>query len=156
MWENGGNNSLNRIPHFKGVEEAFGIDCLYELRGTIGSIADELTVEILCDWPLVSSSKVFTLVPHSLVFEKADTAAVSVLVPLSLILADAAAPQSLHLFLSLWCSKMLLLPQLYTRSSVAGVHRSCSHHSLCTWSSPKKVRQTPESAMSVEVITLCD
>jgi len=129
---------------------------LHELRGTIGSIADELTVEILCDWPLVGSSQIFTLVPHSLVFEKAAATAVSVLAPLSLILADAAAPQSLHLFLSLWCSKMPLLPQLYTRSSVVGVHRSCCHHSLCTWSSPKKVGQTPESAMLVEGITLRD
>jgi len=91
-----------------------------------------------------------------LVFEKAAATAVSALAPLSLMLADAAAPQSLHLFLSLWCSKMPLLPQLYTRSSVAGVHRSCCHRSLGTWSSPKKVIQTPESAMLVEGITLCD
>jgi len=44
------------IPHVKGAEEAFGIDCLHELRGTIGSIADELAAEILCDWALVSAS----------------------------------------------------------------------------------------------------
>jgi len=48
---------MNLIPHVKGAEEAFGIDCLHELRGTIGSIADELAAEILCDWDLVSASK---------------------------------------------------------------------------------------------------
>jgi len=41
----------------KGAEEAFGIGCLHELKGTIGSIADELGAEILCDWALVSASK---------------------------------------------------------------------------------------------------
>jgi len=48
---------MNLIPRVKGVEEAFGIGCLHELRGTIGSIADELAAEILCDWALVSASK---------------------------------------------------------------------------------------------------
>jgi len=32
---------MNLIPHVKGAEEAFSIGCLHELRGTIGSIADE-------------------------------------------------------------------------------------------------------------------
>jgi len=49
---------MNLILHVKGVEEAFGIGCLHELRGMIGSIADELAAEILCDWALVSASKV--------------------------------------------------------------------------------------------------
>jgi len=48
---------MNLIPHVKGAEEAFGIGCWNELRGTIGSIAHELTDEILCDWALVSASK---------------------------------------------------------------------------------------------------
>ena len=48
---------MNLNLHFKGAEEAFGIGCLYELRGTIVSIADELAAEILCDWALVSASK---------------------------------------------------------------------------------------------------
>ena len=48
---------MNLIPHVKGAEEAFGIGCLHELRGTIGSIADELAAEILCDGALVSASK---------------------------------------------------------------------------------------------------
>ena len=46
---------MNLIPHVKGAEKAFGIGCLHELRGTIGSIADELASEIL--WALVSASK---------------------------------------------------------------------------------------------------
>ena len=46
---------MNLIPHVKGAE-AFGIGCLHELRGTIGSIADELAAEILCDWALISFS----------------------------------------------------------------------------------------------------
>ena len=37
------------IQHVKGAEEAFSIDCLHELKGTIGSIADDLAPEILCD-----------------------------------------------------------------------------------------------------------
>ena len=45
--------SMNLIPHVKGAEKAFGIGSLHELRGTIGSIADELVAEILCDWALV-------------------------------------------------------------------------------------------------------
>jgi len=48
---------MNLIPHVKGAEEAFSTGCLHELRGTMGSIADELTAEILCDWDLVSASK---------------------------------------------------------------------------------------------------
>jgi len=48
---------MNFIPHSKGAEEAFGIGCLYDLRGTDGSITDELAAEILCDWALVSASK---------------------------------------------------------------------------------------------------
>ena len=48
---------MNLIPHVKGAEEAFGIGYLYELRITMGSIADELAAEILCDWALVSASK---------------------------------------------------------------------------------------------------
>ena len=40
---------MNLIPHFKGVEKAFIIGCLHELRGTIGLIVDELAAEILCD-----------------------------------------------------------------------------------------------------------
>ena len=48
---------MNLIPHVKGAEVASNIGCLHELRGTIGSIADELAVEILCDWALVSASK---------------------------------------------------------------------------------------------------
>ena len=48
---------MNLIPHVKGVEKAFGIGCLHELRGTIGSIVDELAAEIFCDWALVSASK---------------------------------------------------------------------------------------------------
>ena len=48
---------MNFIPHVKDAEEAFSLSCLHELRGTIGSIADELAVEILCDWALVSASK---------------------------------------------------------------------------------------------------
>ena len=48
---------MNLIPHVKGAEEAFGIGCLHELRGMIGSIADELAAEILCDWALVSASE---------------------------------------------------------------------------------------------------
>jgi len=51
---------MNLIPHVKGAEEAFSIGCLHELRGTIGSIADELAAEILCDWALdpIRGSKV--------------------------------------------------------------------------------------------------
>ena len=56
-WEHRGSNSVNLIPHVKGVKEAFGICCLHELRGTIGAIADELAAEILCDWALVSASE---------------------------------------------------------------------------------------------------
>ena len=41
-----GSNGMNLLPHVKGAEEAFGIGCLHELRGTIGSIADELAAEI--------------------------------------------------------------------------------------------------------------
>ena len=48
---------MNLISHVKGVEEAFGIGCFHKLRGTIGSIADELAAEILCDWALISASK---------------------------------------------------------------------------------------------------
>ena len=48
---------MNLIPHVKGAEEAFEIGCLHEFRGTIGSIADELAAEILCDWALVRASK---------------------------------------------------------------------------------------------------
>jgi len=48
---------MNLIPRVKCAEEAFGIGCLHELRGSIGSIADELAAELLCDWALVSSSK---------------------------------------------------------------------------------------------------
>jgi len=48
---------MNLIPHVKGAEEAFGIGCWNELRGTIGSIAHELTDEILCDWALVNASE---------------------------------------------------------------------------------------------------
>jgi len=48
---------MNLVPHVKGAEEAFDIGCLYELKGTIGSIADELAAEILCEWSLVSASK---------------------------------------------------------------------------------------------------
>ena len=48
-WDHRGSNSINLIPHVKGAEEAFGIGCLHELRGTIGSIVDELAAEILCD-----------------------------------------------------------------------------------------------------------
>ena len=48
---------MNLIPHVKGAEEAFSIGCLHELRGTIGSIKDELAAEILCDWALVIASK---------------------------------------------------------------------------------------------------
>jgi len=56
-WDHRGSNSMNLVPHVKGVEEAFKIGCLHELRGTIVSIADELAAEILCDWALVSTSK---------------------------------------------------------------------------------------------------
>ena len=48
---------MNLVPHFKGAEEAFSPGCLHELRGTMGSIADELAAEILCDWAPVSASK---------------------------------------------------------------------------------------------------
>jgi len=48
---------MNLIPHVKGAEEVFSTDCLHELRGMMGLIADELTTEILCDWTLVSASK---------------------------------------------------------------------------------------------------
>ena len=48
---------MNLIPHVKGAEELFCIGCLHEMRGTIGSIADELTAEILCDSALVSHNK---------------------------------------------------------------------------------------------------
>ena len=48
---------MNLIPHVKGAEETFSIDCLHELRGMIGSIADELAAEILCGWTLISASK---------------------------------------------------------------------------------------------------
>ena len=48
---------MNLIPHVKDAEEAFSIGCLHELRGTIGSIADELAAEILCDWALVSAEQ---------------------------------------------------------------------------------------------------
>ena len=48
---------MNLIPHVKGAEEAFCIACLHELRDTIGSIADELAAEILCDWAIVIASK---------------------------------------------------------------------------------------------------
>ena len=51
---------MNLIPHVKGAEKAFGIGCLHELRGAIGSIANELAVEILCDWVLVSARKRWT------------------------------------------------------------------------------------------------
>jgi len=56
---------MNLNPHVKGSEEAFGIGCLHVLRGTIGSIADELAAVFVrlgprqcqCDWALVSVSK---------------------------------------------------------------------------------------------------
>ena len=42
---------MNLIPHVKGAEEAFSIGCLHELRGTIGSNANELAAVILRDLP---------------------------------------------------------------------------------------------------------
>ena len=48
---------MNLIPHVKGAEEAFSIDCLHELRGMIGSIAHVLAAQILFDYALFSAVK---------------------------------------------------------------------------------------------------
>jgi len=48
---------MKLVPHVKGAEEAFRIDCLHELNGTNGLITDELAAKILCEWALVSASK---------------------------------------------------------------------------------------------------
>ena len=42
---------MKLIPHVKGAEEAFSIGCLHELRGTIGSIADELAANYCVTGP---------------------------------------------------------------------------------------------------------